>query len=117
MESQLREFCRHLQTLLPKEECRFLLAFSGGVDSVVLAQLLLELELPFELAHVNYQLRGEESAMNSRFCQAFAKKNDLKLHLKVVTDEEKRVLENENLQAAARDDDIVGLRICCKRII
>ena len=103
MESKLREFCRHLQTLLPKEECRFLLAFSGGVDSVVLAQLLIELELPFELAHVNYQLRGEESAMNSHFCQAFAKKNDLKLHLKVVTAEEKRVLENENLQAAARD--------------
>lgn len=103
MESQLREFCRRLQTLLPKEECRFLLAFSGGVDSVVLAQLLLELELPFELAHVNYQLRGEESAVNSRFCQAFAKKNDLKLHVKVVTDEEKSDLKNENLQAAARD--------------
>ncbi|MCX8479813.1 MAG: tRNA lysidine(34) synthetase TilS [Chitinophagales bacterium] len=103
MESQLREFCRHLQTLLPKEECRYLLAFSGGVDSVVLAQLFLKLELPFELAHVNYQLRGEESAVNSRFCQEFAKKNDLKLHLKVVTDEEKRVLENENLQAAARN--------------
>lgn len=103
MESQLREFCRRLQSLLPKEECRFLLAFSGGVDSVVLAQLLLELELPFDLAHVNYQLRGEESAVNSRFCQTFAKTNDLKLHLKIVTDEEKRVLENENLQAAARD--------------
>ena len=36
---------------------RYLLAVSGGIDSMVLLAIFHKLNLPFEVAHVNYQLR------------------------------------------------------------
>ena len=46
------------------DDCRkALLAVSGGVDSMVMAELFLNsgLHIPFEIAHCNFHLRGEES--------------------------------------------------------
>ena len=37
-----------------------LIALSGGIDSVVLSHLFVESNLPFALAHVNFQLRGAQ---------------------------------------------------------
>ncbi len=93
---------RLLELLAPNQK-PLLLAFSGGVDSVVLAHLLLELNISFQLAHVNYRLRSEESEINMRFCERFANENALKLHLKLVNQEEQSLLEATNLQATARE--------------
>ena len=46
------------------DDCRkVLLAVSGGVDSMVMAELFLNsgLHIPFEIAHCNFHLRGEAS--------------------------------------------------------
>ena len=37
------------------------LAISGGKDSVAVAHLLDELGVPFQMVHVNFGLRGEDS--------------------------------------------------------
>jgi tRNA(Ile)-lysidine synthase len=44
-----------------------LLAISGGIDSVVLAQLLFEANIPFALGHCNFKLRDEASDADEQF--------------------------------------------------
>jgi tRNA(Ile)-lysidine synthase len=51
------------------ESARFLLAVSGGRDSVVLAHLFASCHLRFDIAHCNFHLRGEESNKEMVFVQ------------------------------------------------
>jgi tRNA(Ile)-lysidine synthase len=60
-------------------------AVSGGADSMALLLLLLELRAEFGIvlcvAHVNHELRGEESDADERFVAEFAKTHSLELHV------------------------------------
>lgn len=69
------------KTLTSKPDM-LLLAISGGVDSMVLAHILLKLKIPFAAAHCNYQLRGEESLLDERMVASFCRKNNIRLHAK-----------------------------------
>ena len=51
-----------------------LLACSGGVDSMVLFELLHKLNYKFAVAHCNFQLRGEESDEDENFIAQHCKK-------------------------------------------
>ena len=44
-----------------------LLAVSGGLDSVVMARLFALAGFPFVMAHMNFGLRGRESAEDAQF--------------------------------------------------
>lgn len=60
---------------------QFLLAVSGGVDSVVMAHLFSETKLDFAIAHCNFRLRGIESDKDEEFTRKLAKKLDKKFHV------------------------------------
>jgi len=54
------------------QQRRFLLACSGGIDSMVLATLCKRLKLNFALAHCNFRLRGNESNADAEFVEKLA---------------------------------------------
>ena len=48
---------------------KFVLAISGGIDSVALAYLCHQMKMNFELAHCNFNLRGQESDDDEAFIE------------------------------------------------
>ena len=66
----------------------YLLALSGGVDSMVLAHLLKKNKITFAVAHCNFQLRGAASDQDAAFVRQWAVKNGVpcfQIHLATTT--------------------------------
>jgi tRNA(Ile)-lysidine synthase len=82
---------------------RLLLALSGGVDSVVLADLLVRGGYNFALAHCNFQLRGKESEMDERFCRRLATRLKVTIYTNRFDVKEKRSETGQSVQMAARE--------------
>lgn len=81
---------------------KLLLAVSGGVDSVVLCELCKQAGIEFEIAHCNFQLRGEESERDEKFVIEMGKKYEVKVLVKKF-DTEVYAKENKiSIQEAAR---------------
>jgi tRNA(Ile)-lysidine synthase len=68
--------------MLPVGSAPTLLAVSGGVDSVVMAQLFRAANLPFGIAHCNFQLRGPESDGDADFVEKIALDFDVPFFVK-----------------------------------
>ncbi|GAB2561482.1 tRNA lysidine(34) synthetase TilS [Spirosoma areae] len=58
-----------------------LLAVSGGVDSVVMAELFHRTQQPFAIAHVNFSMRGAESDNDALFVKNKAEQYGVPFHL------------------------------------
>ena len=72
--SMLNRFLQELQTLAGDDALRkrYLVAVSGGADSMVAATLFHEAGLSFAMAHCNFHLRGADSDRDMRFVQEIA---------------------------------------------
>ena len=77
------KFKEHIKINFPflKNEI-FLVAVSGGVDSMVLVDLLQKSGLRFSIAHCNFKLRSEESDSDELFVKKFSLTNGIPLHTK-----------------------------------
>ena len=62
------------------EQAKILLAFSSGLDSRVLANLLHSAKIEFQIAHVNYQLRGDDSELDATFARDCAAQYNVPFH-------------------------------------
>ena len=103
----LKTFSEELIKILPpNSNLNFLLAVSGGADSMVLLYLFQNLKknhfnLHFEVAHINYKLRNEDSDLDQKLVENFCKDNRLKLHTYEVSEKDQK--PNGSIQLWARD--------------
>lgn len=76
----LAKLQEHLDTTLPfLKEKKLLVAVSGGIDSIVLLELLKQLEYDISIAHCNFNLRETESHGDEQFIRDYAVKNNIKI--------------------------------------
>ena len=84
-------------------ENRFLLAISGGLDSVVLAHLFKEAGVSFSMAHCNFLLRGPESDKDEEFVKGLAQDLNVEFHHKSFETIEYAKKHGTSIQMAARE--------------
>ncbi len=93
---------RNLSTFFPANN-KFILAVSGGVDSVVLVDLFTKTNLDFVIAHCNFKLRGEESERDENFVKALAAKHSKEIFVKHFDTKTYADEHKISIQVAARD--------------
>lgn len=62
------------------DQKKILLAVSGGIDSMAMAYLFYMHQIPFDIAHVNYKLRGKDSEKDAALVKKMAKQWNVKFH-------------------------------------
>lgn len=62
------------------KEFKYLLAISGGIDSMVLLDLFRQTSTQFHVAHCNFQLRGDDSIGDEEFVRNYCAKNLIPFH-------------------------------------
>ena len=82
---------------------KIVLALSGGMDSMVLADLLLKTKVDFVAAHCNFHLRGEESDGDEKFVREYAEKHDIQCFVKHFETEKYAAEQGISIEMAARD--------------
>lgn len=82
---------------------KVILALSGGIDSMVLAYLLLKTKVQFVAAHCNFHLRGEESDGDEKFVRDFCEKNGIQCFVKHFETEKFAKERGLSIEMAARD--------------
>lgn len=102
--SLLKEFIKNIeqQKLFQKNDY-LLLAVSGGADSVALCELCFQAGFHFEIAHCNFQLRGEESERDEKFVLQLGEKYWTKVHLKKFDTTDYAMQNKISIQVAARE--------------
>ncbi|MFT5617330.1 MAG: tRNA(Ile)-lysidine synthase, partial [Arenicella sp.] len=101
MLSKFRKFIQQEQLFQPTD--KLILAISGGVDSVVLATLMKEIEQGVVLAHCNFQLRAEESDADEQFVRELALKLDLPCEVRHFETSKIAETKSDSIQMVARE--------------
>ncbi len=98
-----------MKDLKLKEE-RYLIAVSGGPDSMALLNMVREQGLPIEVAHVNYHKR-DTASRDEEIVRSYCQKYSIPFHVKDVCPEDVK----GNFQAYARKVRYQYFRNLCKR--
>ncbi|UQB70354.1 tRNA lysidine(34) synthetase TilS [Epilithonimonas zeae] len=78
------------QMLNQPQQKTYLLAVSGGVDSMVLADLFQVSGFNFQIAHINYHLRNEDSKLDQKLVSNFCDQHQIPFHLYDVSEVDKK---------------------------
>jgi tRNA(Ile)-lysidine synthase len=81
----------------------YLIALSGGADSVALLLWMQEAGYRIHAANCNFHLRGEESDRDEAFCRELCQRLDIPLHLAHFDTHEYAALHQVSIEMAARE--------------
>ena len=84
-------------------EDKYLLAVSGGIDSMVLFDLFIKNNINFSVASCNFQLRGEDSDNDLKFVENICIKNSINLYSTVLDVDKFSTMRKISTQIAARE--------------
>ena len=82
---------------------KFLIALSGGVDSMVLANLFLKNNLSFSIAHCNFNLRTKESDDDEKFIFDWSTENEIECYISKFNTTDYCKKNNFGIQEGARN--------------
>lgn len=84
---------------------RILLAISGGIDSMYLANRASELipDAVFAIAHCNFKLRGKESDEDEEFVRSWAEEHSVPFHYRAFDTKEYAHRKGISIEMAARE--------------
>ena len=88
---------------LLRHEGLYLVALSGGADSVALLLILKDLGYRIEAAHCNFHLRGEESNRDEVFVKNLCEEKAIPLHVIHFETKEYVALHQVSIEMAARE--------------
>lgn len=91
------------QNNLLEFDSTYIVALSGGADSVALLLLLNKLGYRIEAAHCNFHLRGKESDRDEAFVKDLCATNGIPLHLVHFETQEYASLHKISMEMAARE--------------
>jgi len=100
----LSDFQKHINNKFSfLKSKKLLIAFSGGLDSLVLSHLLSVLKYDISLAHCNFRLRGIESDIDEKFALQKAKGLDIKYYVNRFDTSDYAKKNKLSIQMAARE--------------
>ncbi|MBS1615050.1 MAG: tRNA lysidine(34) synthetase TilS [Bacteroidetes bacterium] len=102
MNTLAQHFAQHWKERHFPTQGTFLLALSGGIDSMVLAHLLLEIGIDFVAAHCNFSLRkeaSEDASFVANWCQA----HNITCHQISFDTKQQAAERKQSIQLAARE--------------
>lgn len=100
MLTQFQQYIAGFRLFRPEEPV--LLAISGGVDSMVMAELFHRAGFNFAIAHCNFGLRGSESNQDEAFVSSMAETYGVKFFVKHFKTREYAGFNKISVQMAAR---------------
>ncbi len=101
MQQKIQQYILEKQLFDIKKD-NILLAVSGGIDSMVLAHLFLEIGVNFGIAHCNFKLRGADSDEDEMFVKNFAESHSIPYHSIAFNTLTIATQNNESIQITAR---------------
>jgi len=113
----------HPEFLVSSKTRRYLLAISGGRDSVALLHSLLDAGYSkLVLCHLNHALRGKESGQDAAFVRRLAKKHSLPYEIARVDVMQRAHQTGESMELAARNSRHAFFAQCaqahrCSRVL
>ena len=97
------KFLEDLSNIVDYKKFSFLLAVSGGVDSMVLLNLFTVSNINFSVAHCNFSLRGEDSDKDEKFVKSICDKLGINFFVKKFNTKKTAFDEKISIQMAARE--------------